>query len=130
MHSHTGPASTSAYLAGCRDSRCIRAWGNYQRLRHVAKATVALPEASVVIARQPVIPEPVMVTQPPPAVSEPVAFPVPQVTQPVVAERGPVLAQIPDDARLGDLPPGSPPPSDNPIFDAVRVLRLTAGANT
>ena len=94
-HNHPGPPSTSSFLAGCRDSRCIRSHDNYQRLRQVAKTTAHRPVA-------------VQITWP-------------ELPRPVLA------ASVPEQLVTTEVPVVEDTDPGHSIFDAIRVLRHTAG---
>lgn len=117
MHTHPGPPSTSAYGAGCRDPRCRKAFQNWERLRNVAKAT-AKPVSVQPTPAQITTPEPSLAaSEPPQAASVPEQL-VPTVE--VVVEQLVATTVVPVVVVEDDLGRSS-------IFDAVRILRVTAG---
>jgi len=109
-HNHPGPASTTAYFAGCRDGRCVKQHDNWQKLRKVARATAPKPVVVQPVAVQ--VTTPAQVTTPEPSRAIRAAAAV-HVSEQLVMPEPPVM----EDADLG-----------RHVLDSIRVLRLTAGA--
>ena len=111
LHDDPQPRRTAVYghvLARLSRPRCIKSHDNYQRLRTEAKATTAQrPVAVQPVAVQVTTPERPLPIQASSAVQA--AAPVPE--QPVTTE-----VPVMEDADLG-----------HSIFDAIRILRPTAG---